>query len=358
MFCYIIACQSLINYQKDIVSLSISIIAIAQMRKMRFNRLIEERRDVEMEYIDLRNPVNYQNLQQISFQSIQVDQLRVCIHGLCYDEGNHKKTFPHMHSFYELYYLMGGRVATTINGVTREYHEGMYYLIPPFATHSHENKRPPYRHIAFVLRWSMEEVAQEPVNTELAQMFRDIMKAGAMPMFDTENEIANTFREMVSFSRQPSAQTEIKLLFVRLLRALGNQYARMGSNQELDDLPEGAGKEIINAAVNYIHANCMADIGVNDIARHAHVSYSHLARLFSRYTKQTLKNYITNVRIDRAQHLLLTTNESINELTYMLGFASVSHFSHAFKRITGISPKLFRNIYGETAPRDSDPTIM
>ncbi len=52
--------------------------------------------------------------------------------------------------------------------------------------------------------------------------------------------------------------------------------------------------------------------------------------------------YLTRYRLQRAQHLLDTTDLPITEIAAETGFAEISHFTHTFKRETGVSPHAYR----------------
>ena len=54
--------------------------------------------------------------------------------------------------------------------------------------------------------------------------------------------------------------------------------------------------------------------------------------------------YITNLRIKNACNQLLTTNNSIREISEELGFVRTSYFSRVFKNHTGLSPLQYRQM--------------
>jgi AraC family transcriptional regulator len=72
------------------------------------------------------------------------------------------------------------------------------------------------------------------------------------------------------------------------------------------------------------------------------ISGAHLMRLFTRATGQPLHDYIEGVRLRRAMTELADSRRQLKEISWMLGFASPSGFSIAFRRATGQSPQTFR----------------
>ena len=61
----------------------------------------------------------------------------------------------------------------------------------------------------------------------------------------------------------------------------------------------------------------------------------------------TLIGYLTNIRIEQAKKLLLTTDEKCCNLYYEVGFNSQTYFARKFKEVVGISPAQFRACKGK-----------
>ena len=56
-----------------------------------------------------------------------------------------------------------------------------------------------------------------------------------------------------------------------------------------------------------------------------------------------LSDYIMGEKIKLAQELLRDTSQSVGTIASILSFKDSSHFSHCFKRVTGLSPRQYRN---------------
>ncbi len=79
-----------------------------------------------------------------------------------------------------------------------------------------------------------------------------------------------------------------------------------------------------------------------DLAKTVNISTRQLERLFRRYLKSTPKKYYTDMRLQRAQHLLLQTNMSVTQVGLACGFNTASHFSRLFRARYGMSPHKLR----------------
>jgi two-component system response regulator YesN len=65
--------------------------------------------------------------------------------------------------------------------------------------------------------------------------------------------------------------------------------------------------------------------------------------VFAQETNQTFKDYLTEVRIQKAKELLRTTTLRSTDISYQVGYNDPHYFSSAFKKNTGFSPGEFRS---------------
>ena len=78
------------------------------------------------------------------------------------------------------------------------------------------------------------------------------------------------------------------------------------------------------------------------LANKCFVSIATLRRYFYEFTDMSPQQFIASARINHAQYLLSNTNKSITEISDAVGFESISCFTRAFKRHTGVSPSEYR----------------
>nr|WP_240966681.1 helix-turn-helix domain-containing protein [Nodosilinea sp. P-1105] len=70
-----------------------------------------------------------------------------------------------------------------------------------------------------------------------------------------------------------------------------------------------------------------------------------LKRRFKTATGSTLIEYLQNLRIEEAKHQLETSDKSVENICYEVGYEDVSFFRRLFKRLTGITPSQYRRIF-------------
>lgn len=70
--------------------------------------------------------------------------------------------------------------------------------------------------------------------------------------------------------------------------------------------------------------------------------YTYLANLFSEVEGMPIRQYIILQKIERAKELMLEDELSLTEIACTLHYSSVAHLSNQFKKVTGLSPSLFK----------------
>jgi len=98
----------------------------------------------------------------------------------------------------------------------------------------------------------------------------------------------------------------------------------------------------IQKAIRHIEQNPGILPGINELAQIAGMSASYFKVLFKRETGMPPVEYAMWRRMEKAKHLLRSSGISITRLSMDLGFSTSQHFATVFKRLTGHTPKTFR----------------
>jgi transcriptional regulator GlxA family with amidase domain len=93
---------------------------------------------------------------------------------------------------------------------------------------------------------------------------------------------------------------------------------------------------------DYIEANLASRVDLGQLAATANLSRCHFAYAFKQSMGCPPHRYIMSRRLERARHLLLTSDGAIAEIAIASGFADQSHFSRAFRAFFDVSPLAFR----------------
>ncbi|MFJ7326619.1 GlxA family transcriptional regulator [Streptomyces cyaneofuscatus] len=106
--------------------------------------------------------------------------------------------------------------------------------------------------------------------------------------------------------------------------------------------PQGHALEPLLA---WLQENLAAELTLADIASRAGMSTRTLMRRFREQTGTTPLQWLHRARIRQAQHLLETTDHSVERIGAQVGFGSPTAFRDRFRRTTGVSPRTYRRSF-------------
>lgn len=103
--------------------------------------------------------------------------------------------------------------------------------------------------------------------------------------------------------------------------------------------------EQIRNSIQYLNDHILEVMQIQDLARAAGYSISHYKKKFKHEIGITPSEYIVLQKIEHAKKLLVTTNQSITQIAFSMGFSSSNYFCSVFKKFMDCTPKEYRNKY-------------
>ncbi|MDO5725976.1 MAG: AraC family transcriptional regulator [Tissierellia bacterium] len=149
--------------------------------------------------------------------------------------------------------------------------------------------------------------------------------------FDEDAEIAKIFYESKVYEI-------ISMMVLYLNSNKKNEQANLNLQDEI------AIKEI----TSYIEDHYNFNIKLSTLSKIACMSESKLKTSFKLYHNFSITEYIQRLRMQKAEHLLISTDMSIKEIAKIVGYKNPSRFSELFKRYKGLSPKDFKKLITES----------
>lgn len=174
---------------------------------------------------------------------------------------------------------------------------------------------------------------------DLRQVFNSCLK-------DNHLSLRNVLEDetMRKLDKNATRSSEDMLLF-----AQGLYDRTLDKLQELAD-----STDIIANVRKYIQENFREDIDRDTIAAMAYITPNYLSKRFRTEMGLNLREYINQLRIEEAKRLLLSTNDSISEISSKVGYANISYFSTVFRKQCGISPIDWRSQMTKGGPLDGE----
>jgi len=234
----------------------------------------------------------------------------------------------HYHNYFELYFLCEGSCSYFIDNKSYEIKSGDLVLIPEGVIH-----RTKYNgvHTRKLINFSRHYIPKSviPSLPTLTYVYRNDKIVPEI------NEILEKIEEECKNEDEYTPDVlkgYTRLLFILIAR--NNNMADKG----------GSGSPFIESAVKYIQKNYANDISLSGIAKMHSVSPEHLSRRFKKETGFGFNEYVTLIRLQRAEYLLSENSDiSVSEVAYSCGFNDSNYFSDRFKKEYGMSPLKFRN---------------
>ena len=105
--------------------------------------------------------------------------------------------------------------------------------------------------------------------------------------------------------------------------------------------------EVIIRSQEFIEQNYQEKLTVDELASRFDLSRRTFERRFKKGTRNTVAEYIQRVKIEAAKKQLEIGRKSILEIMLDVGYADIPTFRNVFKRIAGMTPVEYRNMYNK-----------
>ena len=163
---------------------------------------------------------------------------------------------------------------------------------------------------------------------------------------DIDSRMAGLERGADAYLAKPVDERELHIQMknlVELRKRLYERYRSLEKYPETLDTNIKKEDEFMIKVRQALEANLKDDeFGVSQLCRELSVSRTQLYRKFKSVCNRTVADYLKSLRLYKAKELFLTTNLNVTEVTYLVGFKNLSHFSREFTYEFGKSPSEFR----------------
>lgn len=141
--------------------------------------------------------------------------------------------------------------------------------------------------------------------------------------------------------RAQEALLELQTVATRLRTELNGLVPAFNKNSPALQ-PHNHADRLVQAALDYIHRHYSEPFTLQQYAGRLRMNAAYLSAQFSRAVGIPFKTYLTEVRLEKARELLSDPSRGVAEVAYAVGYASENRFRLAFKSLTGLSPRRWR----------------
>ena len=113
------------------------------------------------------------------------------------------------------------------------------------------------------------------------------------------------------------------------------QRQSSGAGEQREERP-------IHGITRYLQEHLAEEVSLSVLAEEFHLSAQYISQLFKNEIGVGFLTYLTNIRMERAKQLLLSTSLSIAEVSEQSGYGDYRVFTKVFKKAEGITPSQYR----------------
>jgi len=138
----------------------------------------------------------------------------------------------------------------------------------------------------------------------------------------------------------------LKLAAAEVLLALLRSIIRREAKQTLEIYSDSAAAQIYSVILK-INRQYAEPLSALDCAAEVNMSYSYFSRIWKRIVRRSFREYLNEVRVSHAEHLLKTTSLPVTQIALECGYNNVSYFIAVYKELKGITPLSCRGEHAE-----------
>ena len=249
------------------------------------------------------------------------------------------------HGFWELMYVERGELILNPNTAReRVIKAGEMIIYPPNFFHSHcANKKDPVNII--VTSFTCQSPDLHLVANQILKVDQTQVNFLNTIVSEARNAFSSPLNLFISCEliRRISPAFGAEQLILLTLEALLISVIRDAMPEEEDiqsTIRKMTNDERANKIIDFLHDNIYRKITLEDICEHTSLSPTSIKNIFREATNLTVMKYITNLKMSEAKRLL-KKGYTVGQISDMLAFSSVQHFSKKFHTITGVTPTKF-----------------
>lgn len=240
--------------------------------------------------------------------------------------------FARTQNFYTLHYVLSGEGMLSVNSNLYSLKGGSCFLLPPdFSFSYYPSESAPWKYVWIAFYSSKRFVDELFSETALKLCQPYIVKS-------PRTEVLSAF-SMLEFNDISSNSAAAAAAFAAILKFISLLINEVETGANDFGLPKLIQDVQLYMQDNYIKNN----FSIKKMAKKFSISHPYLCRLYKKYSKMTLNDYLLQLRFKKACELLAFSELSVKETAYSSGFSDNAYFSRIFKARFNMTPVEYRD---------------
>jgi two-component system response regulator YesN len=185
-----------------------------------------------------------------------------------------------------------------------------------------------------------EEIRLSPISgRDLKVLILDIANIFDLTLKSNITKIESETKEYEKLENSVADCYSMDKLFTELMDYINSFFTLLDNDSTNRNLAQ------ISQAKEYIEANYMNNITLEDVGNHIGFNPSYFSSIFKKETGSSFVEYLSKIRIEKAKVLLKESDLRVQDICLMVGYSDVKYFSKLFVKYTGLKPKDYRKIF-------------
>ncbi|GHU64150.1 AraC family transcriptional regulator [Spirochaetia bacterium] len=259
-------------------------------------------------------------------------------------EGSYLKYPFHWHKYLEMRYILKGSVKASLNGSIYELHEGDIFIVNSGMIHGYFDCN--YETYALTVLFGLDFFEQSLIDIRDPEYHNIIFNRKAkITNADDPVSCRKLWDIILSIYAEYSSKKDgYRIAIKRNMYDLALVFLRdIPPEQNPQSSKLNQNNTSLERVFSYLYKNYdNPKLTLEQAANNAYLSKFYFTRFFREKTGMTFHTYLSKYRINRAEEMLHETDDSITDIAYNCGFASLKTFNRLFKTYTGASPSEYR----------------
>jgi len=261
------------------------------------------------------------------------------------------KNFYHAeesHHFWELVYVDSGKINAISNGIGVSLSQGQVIFHKPDEMHSHiSNKVDPNN--LLVISFTCESKAMDFFDGKIFTLGKAEKKILNLFLEEAKKalkKISGSFYDKAPLDFSDAAFGSMQLMsalleefLISLIRLNDENTSEIKAGYESKKIVENTLAETVR---EYLAAGIYGNLTLGEICSKFNISKSYLCKIFKENYGKGVIDYYLNLKMSEAKKLIRTEKYTVSQISDMLSFSCIHHFSRSFKRFTGMSPNEYK----------------
>lgn len=259
---------------------------------------------------------------------------------------NHE-AFPiaeHQHSFFEMVYVRAGTGQFYVKEADYKvqevsYHENSLFLVPPETTHCFSiDTHSEYVFIRFAIHY-----VEDYIGKYIAEVFRSPSQQAEVLLDGQDGDRVSLLFDFIKCEegckRAGSSYLQQQWLN-SILVIVARGIAHNASFKHFSTGEANSSMYMLQYIQQHIHQPEL--LSAEALGKKFNLSPSYIGCYFKRNFQETLQQYITKNRISMVENFLLSSEMTVKEIAYRLGYTDSCYLVKSFQKVYGMSPQKYR----------------